>query len=78
MRVIVLLAFVLSGCTDAAKSSLSAYGESADISCYSGGKEIFTARSTGKVSSLQGGGYSFRTVDGRYVETFADCFVSYK
>lgn len=44
----VLLLFVL-GCTDAQWDQMATLGESAHITCYSGGKMTFRALSTGKV-----------------------------
>lgn len=66
-------------CTDSSYDAyIAAYGESHSVSCFSGGKEIFTAETTGKVISLEGGGFAFRTTDNRFVKTFADCFVWYQ
>lgn len=77
--VFVLLALLLSGCTDATIGSLGAYGESAIITCYSGGKEVFKDESTGKVIILEGGGgWHYKSINGSYVRTFADCFVVVK
>ena len=75
--VIALLAvFALAGCTDAARSSLFAYGEQAKIVCYSGGQVIKEYRSTGKVMQLDGDGIAFRNAEtGKFVRAFADCIV---
>jgi hypothetical protein len=81
MKAILLLAaLVLSGCTDAERGSLGAYGETAEISCFSGGKEVFKDSSTGKVSVLEGGGgWHYKSkLSGQYVRTYADCFVMVK
>lgn len=70
------LPFFFVGCTDAKWGSMTAYGESAHIVCYSGGARIFTDRSTGKVQLLEGGGWHYvSAASGNYVRTFADCFV---
>lgn len=74
MRYCILAIIFLSGCTDAVMGYWS-YGESQTVECYSGGKIIFSAKTTGKVFTLEGGGWAFQTPDGRYVQTFADCFV---
>lgn len=76
--VLIVSAIMLSGCTDAEMGSLSAFGDSAEIECYSGGEKIFTDKSTGKVQMLEGGGWHYRSTDGKYVRTFADCFVFVK
>lgn len=69
------IVIALTGCTDAFVSNVKAYGEKAKVTCFSGGKNIFEAESTGKVTSLEGGGWKFRTTDNKYIQTFADCFV---
>jgi len=75
----IIIALTTAGCTDAVwDSTLGALGESANVKCYSGGQKIFEAQTTGKVGSLQGGGWAFRTTDGRVIQTFADCFVDFK
>ena len=66
---------ILIGCTDAEIGSLKAYGDSATIYCYSGGREIFRDQSTGKVAALEGGGWLFVSTNGKFIKTFADCFV---
>ncbi len=69
----------LVGCTDAEWDSLVAsYGESHKVDCYSGGRAIFQVKTTGKVYSLPGGGWAFRTTENKFVKTFADCFVWYQ
>lgn len=79
MRIILAISILaLMSCTDAARDSLNAFGNEADIFCYSGGKKIFEDKSTGKVTILQGGGWHYRSVNGQYIRTFADCFVSVK
>lgn len=78
MKYLILL-LILCGCTDAQWDGIiESYNEVHDVSCYSGGQEIFKAKTTGKVTSLSGGGWAFRTTDNRFVKTFADCFVSFK
>ena len=80
MKRIILGLFLLSmvGCTDAQISGLKSYGEQSTIYCYSGGKEVFRTTSTGKVLSLEGGGWAFRSQDNKFIKTFADCFVEVK
>lgn len=76
---LIVLAFLMSGCTDAAwDSEISSYNETFYVDCYSGGQKIYEATTTGKVGSLTGGGWAFRTTDGYFVQTFADCFVKFK
>jgi hypothetical protein len=78
-KIIFILAFTVTGCTDAEWDNMvSSYGNSATVECYSGGDVVFQAVTTGKVGSLSGGGWAFRTIDGRFVQTFADCFVEFR
>lgn len=76
--IIVVSTIFLMGCTDSMIGSIEAFGESADVECYSGGQKIFTDKSTGKVTLLEGGGWHYRSTNGNYVRTFADCFVLVK
>ncbi len=63
------------GCTDAMVSHIKSYGKKSVVTCVSGGKVVFTAVSSGKVMEMEGGGWEFRSDDGVYTQTFADCFV---
>ena len=74
---IIALLFI-SACTDSAKGRFGAYGDSAQVNCYSGGKEIYSGKSTGKVS-LSKGGFAKFTEQGsqKYIEIHADCIVKY-
>lgn len=78
LRIIVLVsAALMVGCTDATIGSIGALGESAEIVCYSGGEKIFQDKSTGKVEVMEGGGgWHYKSQNGPYVRTFADCFVT--
>lgn len=79
MRYLLIIGFLfLAGCWDAGLGSVDALGKSGEIICYSGGKEIFRDTSTGAVGMFSGGGWYYRSVNGKYVQTFADCFVFVK
>lgn len=75
-----LVLFVLSGCTDAGWSKLTAYGNSATVECYSGGKLIYKGSSTGKVKSEESSdGYFFRdAADGKLKEVSGNCVIVYQ
>ena len=80
MKSLIVLMAALSalsaGCTDAERASLFAYGDEADIACYSGGKVIFSDKSTGKITQLDGDGITYRSkISGGYVRAYADCIV---
>lgn len=54
MRYILILALMglcSFGCTDAERGKYAVLGNSSEVTCYSGGKTYFHARSTGKVSN---------------------------
>ena len=78
MSAIVSVMFI-TGCTDAARGKLSAYGGSANIKCYSGEKLIYEGSSTGKVSSEQNSdGYNFIDKrDGKLKEVSGNCVIEY-
>ncbi len=74
-----VFALVMTGCTDARCSKVMSLGNAADVECYSGGKAIYSGRSTGKVSSEEGSdGYFFRdSKSGKLMEVSGDCRVTY-
>ena len=80
--IVAAIAFVLSfaGCSDAAWGKLGAYGDSAHITCYSGGKLIYDGESTGKViSESSSDGYFFKDKkDGKLKEVSGNCVIAYK
>lgn len=76
--IVFLVALVAMGmttsCTDAERAEFGAYGDKADITCYSGGKEVFKDESTGKVIAGEGLIY-MSSKTGGYVRAYADCVV---
>lgn len=75
---IVLACVALSGCTDASYGKLVALGNSATITCYSGGVETYSGKSTGKIQSeAQSDGYYFRDQSGAIMEVSGDCVITY-
>ena len=71
--------FALAGCTDATIAQLGAYGDAADIKCYSGTALIYDGRSTGKVESVQNSdGYLFKDAATRKLtEVSGNCVITY-
>jgi len=55
--IIIMMAIVIVicsfGCTDASYGKFAILGNSAEVTCYSGGKVYFHAKSSGKVSNEQ-------------------------
>lgn len=70
---------LISGCTDAGFEKLSAYGDKARVTCYSGGTLVFDDFSTGKViSESNSDGYYFKSqTTKRAVEISGDCRIDY-
>ena len=55
MRIILVACmFVLTACTNAQTKQWTTLGNPGEIVCYSGGKEIYRGKSTGKISSERG------------------------
>lgn len=77
MIALIATALSLSACTDAETASFFAYGDSANVTCYSGGNVIFEDKSTGKVAQLDGDGITYKSANtSAYVRAFADCIVT--
>ena len=62
-------------CTDARMAKLKQFGSPQEITCYSGGQQIYHGFSTGKVTSEENSdGYVFQERDtNRLIEISADC-----
>lgn len=68
---------LLTGCTDAERSSFGAYNEPASVKCYSGGAVIHDDISTGKVLQIDGDGITYKSNNtDEYVRAYADCIVT--
>jgi len=80
-KVLLLIAvsLLMLGCTDASMSRISSYGNSAKITCYSGGKIIYEGRSTGKIKSeTSSDGYFFKDAsDNLLKEVSGNCVIAY-
>lgn len=79
LLLIVALAIVTAGCTDAQRGKVWALGDSAKVECYSGGVLIYSGISSGKLSSeQQSDGYNF--VDektDKFMEVSGNCVITY-
>jgi len=73
------LSLTTIGCTDAMQSKIGAYGDSARVTCYSGGELVFDDFSTGKVQSEESSdGWYFRSVTTqRLISMAGDCRIDY-
>ena len=73
----VLSAGMLSGCTDAQKKQITSLGSAAEVVCYSGGKEIYRGRSTGKSSTeKKSDGWFFEEEgSGKLIRLSGDCVI---
>ena len=74
---VISLMLLIVGCTDAEVARIMANGSKADITCYSGGREIYRGISTGKVSNAgNSDGYEFKEeTTGNLIRISADCIV---
>lgn len=77
--IVIIVVFGAMACTDANCSKVLAYGDTASIKCWSGGKLIFDGRSTGKVRSEEtSDGYFFKDADnGLLREVSGNCVITY-
>lgn len=78
LLVIAIAIFVVPGCTDAERASLSAYGEQHVIELYSGGQKVREWQSTGKVFSEENSdGFYFKdSATGKLVRVTGDVVVT--
>lgn len=78
-KFILLIAFIgsLIGCTETDRSKIDAIGKPGEITCYSGGKEIYHGFSTGKIQNAhKSDGYEFVDASTRHlIRISADCIV---
>lgn len=80
MRLFLLVVILtMACCTDATWGKLKAFGNSASVECYSGGKLIFKGKSTGKVRSEDNsdGYYFIDSKDGKVKEVSGECIITY-
>lgn len=77
---VLTLFLALGACTDAKWGKLQAFGGKAHVRCFSGGIEIYSGMSTGKViSEANSDGYNF--VDAKtkkLMEVSGECVITYK
>lgn len=71
--------FLICGCTDATIGKFKALGDSAHVTCFSGGKLIYEGCSTGKVKSESSSdGYYFQDKRTKKVmEVSGNCVIIY-
>ena len=79
MIALICLVFLGIGCTDARWGKFTALGNPASVLCYSGGKLIYSGKSTGKVvSEASSDGYFFRDAkSGKVMEVSGNCVITY-
>jgi hypothetical protein len=73
---ILLLGF-LTSCSDANMASIHALGQERKITCYSGGKVIYTGQTSGKLENeSNSNGFYFKDKNtGKLIEIEADCII---
>lgn len=69
---------LLSACTDAARDKALNYANPSHVRCYSGGVEIYSGTSTGRVlETTDSDGWSFRdSKSGELVQVYGDCVIT--
>lgn len=74
---LVVLIGIFVGCTDTQKASFGALGESGNIKCYSGGKLVLDATSTGRIATTSNSdGWEFKDAKtGKFVRASCDCII---
>lgn len=77
MKFIMLITALLVGCTDTDRAKFAALGNPGEITCYSGGNEIYHGFSTGKVlNAHKSDGYEFEEAgSNKLIRITADCIV---
>lgn len=72
-----LIVMTATSCTDAQRAQVSTYGSPGEITCYSGGKEIYHGKSTGKIISEKDsdGWYFSEEGSGQLIRVSADCII---
>ena len=73
----VFVVMVAVGCTDAQRAQVFTYGSPGEITCYSGGKEIYHGKSTGKIISEKDsdGWYFSEEGSGQLIRVSANCII---
>ena len=74
---LLLAVLLLSACTDAEVKQFTVLGQTGEIVCYSGGKEIYRGTSTGKIGSesRSDGWYLSEEGTGKLVRVSGDCII---
>lgn len=73
-----MLLLVLAGCTDAERANMTTLGSAGDVVCYSGGREVYRGRSTGKILSEEhSDGWQFvDQATGKFIRVSGDCLIT--
>lgn len=74
-----LVTAAVAGCSDARWGKVTAWGDEARVTCFSGGRIVFDDFSTGKVNDSEGsdGYYFVAKSTGRLTEVSGDCMLDY-
>jgi len=75
--VMILMAILMCGCTDAVLAGYTSLGDPAEVTCYSGGVVTYDGISTGKVASTaQSDGWEFVDSEtNKFMRVSGDCIV---
>ena len=77
---VLIIAALVTGCTDAKMARLTALGGNGHVKCYSGDLLIYEGDSTGKISSseMSDGYYFVDAADNKLREVSGNCVITYK
>lgn len=75
--ILVLMALVLTACTDSAVAKFSAFGDAGNITCYSGGTVIYQGKSTGRIQTEEAsdGWYFMESGTNKLIRLSGDCVI---
>lgn len=76
-KLIIGFVILLVGCTDAKQKQWTTLGDPAEVTCYSGGKVIYSGKSTGKVAAEQqsDGWFFVDAATNKLIRVSGDCVV---
>lgn len=71
------LLFAMASCTDTGMALFAALASPGEIKCFSGGKEIYSGKSTGKIATVHNSdGWEFKEEGtGDFIRVSGDCVI---
>ena len=76
MKLIFVLSWLLAGCSVDNFPDANVFAEQREVTCFSGGKQVYHGIAKGKVEISPGGTLEFQQADtGHYIMAHGTCFV---